>query len=161
MQFSSNGFSHLTFLKHTRSIGFSSHAVRKRWLLVCLFSWILSHLSPNTVRWNCHFGHIFGNIHIFPWNTIIFVATQKRRGKTSTQNYLNYQQYRNKHSFILQLAEKSFRFYRNIGQDDTMPADISKEWNDLRARVEEMVQTEKKVSKFECKELCKFWKLMY
>lgn len=56
---------------------------------------------------------------------------------------------------------KSFRFYRNIGQDDPMPADITKEWNDLRARVEEMVQTEKKVSKFECSELCKYHKLMH
>lgn len=58
--------------------------------------------------------------------------------------------------FNLQLAEKSFRFYRNIYQDETMPDDVSKEWNDLRSRVEEMVQTEKKVTKFECKELCKF-----
>lgn len=37
-----------------------------------------------------------------------------------------------------------------------MPENISKEWNDLRARVQEMVKTEQKVSKFECKELCKF-----
>lgn len=60
------------------------------------------------------------------------------------------------HHFILQLAEKSFRFYRNISADGAMSENISKEWNDLRARVEEMMQTEKKISKFECRELCKF-----
>lgn len=42
-----------------------------------------------------------------------------------------------------------------------MPENISKEWNDLRTRVDEMVNTEKKVSKFECKQLCTFNKLSF
>lgn len=36
-----------------------------------------------------------------------------------------------------------------------MPENISKEWNDLQSRVNEMMKTEQKVSKFECKELSK------
>lgn len=104
---------------------------------------------------------IFSASFIFFHETPIFLLRHKKEEVWhSTQNYSNYPEHRDELSFISQLAEQSFRFYRNIGQDDTMPADISKEWNDLRARVEEMVQTEKKVSKFECKELCKFHKLM-
>lgn len=71
----------LSFLKRTRSIGLTSHAIGKCWLLVCLFSWLLSHLSQNTIHWNRHFRHLFGDIRLFPRNTDIFAETQKRRGK--------------------------------------------------------------------------------
>lgn len=58
-------------------------------------------------------------------------------------------------SIFSQLAEKSFRFYRNVSREDPMPESVGNEWNDLRARVDEMVKNEQKISKFECKELCK------
>lgn len=55
------------------------------------------------------------------------------------------------------MAEKSFRFYRNVGADEIMPENVINEWDELRKRVEELVQTENKVkSNFEYKDLCKF-----
>lgn len=55
------------------------------------------------------------------------------------------------------MAEKSFRFYRTLGPDDTMPDKISKEWDELRKRVEETTKNEDKIkNNFEYKDLCKY-----
>lgn len=62
-----------------------------------------------------------------------------------------------KKNHYFQMAERSFRFYRNVGREDVMPEKIAKEWDELRKRVEETTQTERKLkNSFEIKDLCEF-----
>lgn len=58
---------------------------------------------------------------------------------------------------FFQLAEKSFRFYRSVGMEGEMPDKVSKEWDELKNRVEETVQTEVKTKgDRDYLELCKY-----
>lgn len=56
-----------------------------------------------------------------------------------------------------QLAEQSFRFYRNVKDGEPMPENIGKEWDELKNRMEETMKSESKIkNNFEYKDLCKW-----
>lgn len=53
------------------------------------------------------------------------------------------------------MAEKSFRFYRNVNEDDPLPSNVSKDWEELCKHVDESLKTEH--SRLEYKDLCKYF----
>lgn len=52
------------------------------------------------------------------------------------------------------MAEKSFRFYRNIGINNKMPDIFLKEWEELQKRVEQLTLNQNKNNKISYGELC-------
>ncbi|XP_055300883.1 facilitated trehalose transporter Tret1-like isoform X2 [Sitodiplosis mosellana] len=64
-------------------------------------------------------------------------------------------------SFLLrckkeELAERSFRFYRNVKKGEPMPENIGKEWDELQKGLEEMMKSKSKIkNNFEYKDLFK------
>lgn len=143
-------------------------AFGKLWIFIRIFGRLLPYVLHNSIFRNHFVDNIPCVLYFLPWNTIIPVALQKRRGNGSIFNvnanfytyfFLNSNQFSKKILFSFsfsQLAERSFRFYRNVKKDEAMPENIAKEWDELRKRIEETMTSERKIkNNFEYKDLCK------